>query len=90
MSWWTVVVSLECEVAASFAPLDAAQRASIREKRLRLRSARAGETLAAFCRRTGNAWSAEKTAIANGLPSGEPLRAGQPLKVAVEQPYRPR
>lgn len=77
------------EVVASFAPLDAAQRASIREKRLRLRSARAGESLAAFGERVGNAWSPEETAVANGLPSGEPLRAGQSLKVAIEQPYRP-
>jgi predicted Zn-dependent protease len=82
--------SLFGEVGTSFARLRAAQRAVIRETRLRLRSIRPSETLAAFGERIGNAWSPEQTAVANGLPPGGAPRAGQVLKVAIEQPYRAR
>ena len=76
-------------VARSFVPLSSAQRASIRETRLRLRTARAGESLADFGRRTGSAWGAEETAVANGISGSVTLRDGQLLKVAIPQPYRP-
>jgi len=76
-------------IAQSFAPLGSTRRASIRERRLRLRTARAGESLADFGRRTGNAWGPEQTAVANAISDSAALRDGQLLKVAIPQPYRP-
>jgi len=75
-------------VPASFRALDAAERARIRDTRLRVVEAREGESLAGLCERSGNAWSEAETAVANGLAAGAPLATGQRVKVAVEQPYR--
>jgi predicted Zn-dependent protease len=77
-------------VGQSFAALSAGQRAGILERRLRLHQARAGESLAALSRRTGNRWSLEETAVANGVPADAPLAEGHWIKVAIEQPYRSR
>ncbi|MBW2267186.1 MAG: M48 family metalloprotease [Deltaproteobacteria bacterium] len=77
-------------VGQSFAALGAGQRASIRERRLRLYQARAGESLEALSRRSGNRWSPAETAVANGVPADAPLSAGQWVKLAIEQPYRSR
>lgn len=77
------------EVGESFATLTGTQRAGIGDRRLRLRKARAGESLAAFSKRTGNAWTAEETAAANALLPDAVLAAGQVLKVALREPYRP-
>ena len=77
------------EVARSFAPLDATQRASVREVRLRLRAARAGEDFEGFGRRAASVWASPELAVANGLPEDAVLRDGQLLKVAIPQPYRP-
>jgi len=74
-------------VGQSFRKLGQGERAGIQEQRLRLRTARAGETLAAFGARVGNAWSPEETAVANGLAKGASLSDGQLLKVAIAQPY---
>jgi predicted Zn-dependent protease len=74
-------------VAKSFRPLSAEERASIVEWRLRLRPARAGESLEAFCRRSGSAWSPAETALANGLPVDARLREGRLLRVAIPQPH---
>jgi predicted Zn-dependent protease len=71
----------------SFRPLTPADRASIRVHRLRLATARAGEGLAEFSRRTGNDWDAQRTAIANGLFASARLEQGQLLKIAVVEPY---
>ena len=81
--------ALFAAVAESFASLDANQRAGIRETRLRLRTAHAGESLAAFGRRTASAWAPRELAAANGLPEDAVLREGELLKVAISQPYRP-
>lgn len=79
-------------LATSFRPLTSAERASIRENRLRLVKARAGESAAALAARVQSAWSAEEIAVANGLKPGEPLREGHTVKVAIAEPYvsRPR
>ncbi|MDP6075670.1 MAG: M48 family metalloprotease [Myxococcota bacterium] len=77
-------------VARSFVPLGSVRRAGIQETRLRLRTVRAGESLADFGRRAGNAWDPERTAVLNGIPENAQLREGQLLKVAIPQPYRPR
>jgi predicted Zn-dependent protease len=73
----------------SFRSLTAKERASIQEKRLRLAQARQGETLARLGSRSGNVWSAEETAVANGVDVGASLAAGQLVKVAVPQRYAP-
>lgn len=75
------------EVWQSFRPLRPAERASIRESRLRIIPAREGETLEALVRRANTSWSAELTAVANGLPTETRLRNGQRVKVAVVEPY---
>jgi predicted Zn-dependent protease len=74
--------------ARSFRPLSESERASIRDLRLRIVRARDGERLADLSRRTGNTWTPEETAVANGLQPGARLSGGQPLKIAVEVPYR--
>jgi predicted Zn-dependent protease len=58
------------------------------ELRLRIATARAGESLTSLSRRTKNAWSLEQTAVANDLSLEQPLRRGEPVKIAVEVPYR--
>jgi predicted Zn-dependent protease len=75
--------------ARSFRPLTPADRASILVRRLRLATARAGETLADFSQRTGNDWDAQRTAIANGLFASTRLEQGQLLKIAALEPYAP-
>jgi predicted Zn-dependent protease len=77
-------------VARSVAKLSAAERAGIRERRLRVVDARAGETLAALASRSGNVWSPDETAIANSLSRDARLESGRLLKIAVEVPYQPR
>lgn len=75
-------------VTTSLRGLTAAERGRITERRLRVVAARDGEGLAALSRRTGNVWSVDETAVANGLEAGDRLAAGMLVKVAVEQPYR--
>jgi predicted Zn-dependent protease len=74
-------------VARSFRHLSDRERASIRDLRLRIVTARAGEPLTALSRRTGNTWTAEETAVANGLALGGRLSAGEPVKIVREVPY---
>jgi predicted Zn-dependent protease len=71
----------------SFGPLSAEERSRITDRRLAVVRALAGETLAALGRRTGNAWTPEETAVANGLEVGARLPAGHAVKIAVERPY---
>jgi predicted Zn-dependent protease len=72
----------------SFRALTPEDRAGVRVRRLRLATARAGESLADFSARTGNDWDAQRTAIANGVFASARLEAGQLLKIAVLEPYR--
>ncbi len=74
-------------IAGSFRPLTPADRARIKEQRLRLRSARGGETLAALVAASAASWNAEMAAVANGLDLNDTLAAGQLVKVAVREPY---
>ena len=67
-----------------------ADTAQLRETRLRLVTARAGERPADVARRTGSVWSANEIAVANGLTADARLTAGQLIKVAVLEPYRGR
>lgn len=76
--------------AETFRPLTEAERGLFKRRVLAIATARAGETLEAFGRRTGNGWGIEQTAVANGLRPGDPLRAGMKLKIAKELPYTPQ
>jgi predicted Zn-dependent protease len=76
-------------VARSVSKLGTAERDGIREQRLRIVEARAGETLGALSSRTHNVWSFDETAIANGLAREPRLVAGQLVKIAVDVPHRP-
>jgi predicted Zn-dependent protease len=73
--------------ASSFRPLTAAERAGVRENRLRLVRARAGETIDALAARTHSAWSKEEIAVANGLAVGATLAEGQVIKMTIAEPY---
>jgi predicted Zn-dependent protease len=75
------------ETALSFRPLRAEEKASIRETRLRVIPARAGETLQELSQRTGNVLEVKITAVVNGLEENEKLKEGQLVKIAVSQPY---
>ena len=74
-------------VAGSFRPLTGHERAGITEKRVRLITARKGETIEALAARAHSAWKTDEVAVINGLVAATPLREGQVLKVAVEERY---
>jgi predicted Zn-dependent protease len=81
-------VSLFDAAGRSFRPLKQAERAEIRESRLRVTGARAGETLEQLVERTGSSWTPEETAVANGIKVGVALPDGKPIKLAMPEPYR--
>lgn len=71
----------------SLRPMTNQERADVRVLRLRIESARGGERLEDFCKRTGNAFPPEITAVLNDL-DGKPLAQGQLLKVGRRESYR--
>jgi predicted Zn-dependent protease len=75
-------------VAESFAPLNADERVHIRENRVRIATAEASESLASLAKRTNSAWEPAMIAVANGIPDGAALTAGEPLKVTRWEAYR--
>jgi len=77
-------------VARSFRPLDQAERASVRATRMRVVAARERETLSDLSARSGNAWDINQTAVANAFFVDSVLEPGQLVKVAIEEPYRPK
>jgi predicted Zn-dependent protease len=74
-------------VANSFRPLTQAERSGVKEKRLRLVKARAGETPETLAARAHAAWKADEVAVANGLAAGHTFADGQLVKIAVLEPY---
>ena len=70
--------------------LRATERRSIRESRLRVRAARAGETPARIAERTGSSWNAAHVAVANEVAERDRFDAGWAVKVALPQAYTPR
>jgi len=76
--------------AQSFRSLPPEERAAIRETRIRLVKAHAGERLEPLIARSNSSWKEEQTAIANGLVSAEPLNEGQTSMVVVAEPYVPK
>ena len=78
------------QVVSSFRAMTPADIAQIREARVRLLTARAGERPEDVARRTGSVWSGDEIAVVNNLASDARLAAGQVLKVALPEPYRSR
>jgi len=76
--------------ANSFRALRASERNAIRETRLRIRPARAGETPAELTRRTGSVWPVERLALANGVGEDATFSKGYEVKVALQEPYSSR
>ena len=76
------------DTALSFRPLTSNERASIRETRLRIVPAKAGESLSELSARTGNELDVALTAVVNGIDPNNPLTGGQLVKIAVSQPYK--
>jgi predicted Zn-dependent protease len=74
--------------AWSFRPITAKEKSSIKERRLRVVTARESESLARLSQRTGNVWPIEATAVVNGIDKEKPLKKGQLIKIAVSQPYK--
>ncbi len=81
--------SLFQKSAQSFRPLTPDELALCRERRLHVLAAREGETIAELSDRGGNAWNGAETSVMNGLNLASRLHAGEPIKVALEQPWRP-
>lgn len=76
-------------VARSFRPLTAAQRRDVPENRLRLITAREGESLVSLVVRAKSAWMLDMVAVANARPSITWLTQGDLIKVAIPEPYAP-
>jgi len=74
-------------VTESFRRLTPDERAGIREKRLRLVEARAGERIDALVDRSRSRWTTKQVAVANNLKETELLREGQLIKITQEEPY---
>jgi predicted Zn-dependent protease len=78
------------QVAQSFRPLSATERAGIKEKRVRLVKAQAGESIEALAARTNSVWKKEHIAVMNNLTVEDRLKEGQVMKVAIAEPYEPK
>ena len=74
-------------VAHSFRPLSSEERAGVKEKRIRLIKANAGETIEALAARSNSAWTKEEIAVANALSVKDVLQEGQLVKVTIAEPY---
>lgn len=72
---------------SSFHQLTAKQKTKIQQQRLRIISARAGESLLALLKRSGSDWDEESCAIANNLESGAVLKKGHLIKVVISEPF---
>ncbi len=68
-------------------PLEPAERASIRENRLRIIEARQDEELGALIARSKGRWGTPMTAVVNALSADQLLGAGQLVKLAIAEPY---
>ena len=76
--------------ANSFRPISEAELRELRENRLRLATARQGETLQQLATRAGSEWSAGKIGVANAMATEERLSGGELVKISRREPYRRR
>jgi len=72
---------------ATFHPLDSVEMAKIQQQRLRIVSAKSGESIAALLRRVDSVWDEESCAVANNLPADALLTKGQLVKVLKSEPF---
>lgn len=77
-------------IVDSLRPLTAAERASIRELRVRVVPAQAGESLAAVAGRSANVLPLPILAAVNGVDAAKRFEQGEGAKVIVRVPYRAR
>lgn len=77
-------------IAWSFRPLSKAERAKIKEARLRVARARGGETLKGLINRLNAAWTPAEAAIANATEQNARLKKDQLIKVPILEPYKGR
>jgi predicted Zn-dependent protease len=75
--------------ALSLRPLAEGDWKSIYALRVRVVEAKDGERLGELGERTGNRWTTEYAALINDLPVNKPLKAGQLVKIARQEHYRP-
>jgi predicted Zn-dependent protease len=73
--------------ARSFRRMAPEEREDLSELRVRIAVAEGGESLSQLGLRERNEWDPNETAVANGLRVGEPLRAGQLVKIARREPF---
>jgi predicted Zn-dependent protease len=85
ISDYTAVITA---VVESFAPLAPADRARIKEDRLRSAAARPGESLGDLLARVSSSWDVDMAAVANARSVSDLLTGGEHLKVAVPELYR--
>ena len=77
------------QTALSLRPLTAKERESITGVRLRIAVAKPSETVTELGHRTGNFWSPAYAAMMNGIMKEKKLEAGELIKIAREEAYRP-
>ncbi|MCZ6857882.1 MAG: M48 family metalloprotease [Gemmatimonadetes bacterium] len=76
------------QTALSLRPMTEAERESISGVRVRIVTARPGETLAQLGTRTDNEWSAEFTGLLNSVATDSTFAGGELLKIARMERFR--
>ncbi len=71
----------------SFRPMTASEHAGMTITKLRIATAKDGETLQELLVRTESTWSDEQAAVANSLQTNSRLHAAQLVKIAQREPY---
>jgi len=74
--------------AASIRPLRSDEKERIVQSRLRIRAARAGESIAELLARGGATWTPAQAALVNGVAPERRLDRDWPVKVAISERYR--
>ena len=74
--------------AASIRPLRSDEKERIVQGRLRIRAARAGESIAELLARGGATWTPAQAALVNGVAPERRLDRDWPVKVAISERYR--
>lgn len=74
-------------IALSFSPITNNERKLIKERRLRVVSAKNNESLYNLSKRFNSIWDPQEIAVVNGLAENTPLKKGQLVKVAIELSY---
>jgi predicted Zn-dependent protease len=78
------------DLAESLRPATSEELGSFEDKRLRSMRAQQGESVSAFARRSGSAWTAEQIEVANALETGAGLDGEPLLKITRSEPFEQR